>query len=93
MVKFSLLSLFLGMSVLLGCGEIKGQNPEIYPLWPMGTEEENGLAGKERKDDNGRVTNCCGCRNVCILSGTEGKYEQSNSHMSGRWIYTFGNES
>lgn len=59
MVKFSLLSLFLGMSVLLGCGEIKGQNPEIYPLWPMGTKEENGLAGKERKDDNGRVTNCC----------------------------------
>lgn len=43
---------------LVVCGlNVQAQNPEIFPLWPNGPKEENGLKGKEVVKDGGSIAN------------------------------------
>lgn len=44
-MKTRVLNLFTGLFLVLGCGNIMAQVPEIFPLWPQSPKESNGLRG------------------------------------------------
>lgn len=56
-MKMNLLKILLGVFLFIGSLNAWAQNPEVFPLWPQGPKEENGLKGKESVKDNGSIAN------------------------------------
>lgn len=48
----TLVCLFFGLEM-----NLLAQNPEVYPLWPNGAKESNGITAVETTDPDGRVAN------------------------------------
>ena len=45
---------FLLLSFVLGCAMLAGaQTPEVFPLWPQGVKENNGIKVDRTVDDQG----------------------------------------
>ena len=51
-LKFLLLSFALGCAMLAGA-----QTPEVFPLWPQGVKENNGIKVDRTVDDQGGISN------------------------------------
>lgn len=56
-MKLRVLSWILLLVLLFGTEVILGQRAEVFPLWPQGPKENNGLAGKTTIGEQGRVIN------------------------------------
>ena len=49
---------FLLLSFVLGCAMLAGaQTPEVFPLWPQGVKENNGIKVDRTVDDQGGISN------------------------------------
>lgn len=56
-MKLRVLSWFILFVLLPGMEGVFGQQAEVFPLWPQGPKENNGLAGKTIIGEQGRVIN------------------------------------